>query len=130
AADLVGDGGGDHLRGGGGEVHAATGVVPVQAVGDVVVLLEVVGQGEVQERPPGRGQLHAGGEPALHHRQVAGGQVLVEPVDIRVDLQPVGRWQRGRVDPGAGDHHHAQARDPPAGRGAGGGGAAAQGPAG
>src|SRR4029450_8542636 len=98
-ADLAGDGVGDDLRGGGGELHAAPGVVPAEAVGDVEVLLEVVGQGEVQERPPGRGQLHAGGEAALDHGQVAGGQVPVEPVDVGVDLPAGCRRQAGRVEP-------------------------------
>src|SRR5215207_8592344 len=88
AADLGGDGVGDHLGAGGGELHAPAGVVLAQAVGDVEVLLEVVGQGEVEERPAGRGQLHAGAEAALDHGQVADGQVLVEAVDVGVDLEP------------------------------------------
>src|SRR5918996_5739200 len=89
AADLGGDGGRDHLGGGGRELHAPAGPVPGQAVGDVEVLLEVVGQGEVEERAPGRGQLHAGGQAPLDHGEVAGGQVPVQPMDVGVDLQAV-----------------------------------------
>ena len=39
------------------------------------VLLEVVAQREVEERPPVRGQLHRRGQPALHDGEVAGGEV-------------------------------------------------------
>jgi hypothetical protein len=55
-------------------------------VGDVEVLLEVVAQREVQERPPVRRQLHAGRQSPLHDREVAGGQVPVELRDERADL--------------------------------------------
>src|SRR5829696_3089009 len=60
APEFEGDGVGDHLRGGGGELHPAAGVVLAQAVADVEVLLEVVTKREIQERPPVRRQLHAG----------------------------------------------------------------------
>src|SRR5207244_10660241 len=49
AADLGGDRLGDHLRGGGLEVQLAARAVALQAVRDVVVLLEMVAQREEQE---------------------------------------------------------------------------------
>ena len=51
AADLGGDGGGDGVGVAGGVVHPPARPVAVQAVGDVEVLLEVVGKREVEERP-------------------------------------------------------------------------------
>src|ERR1700735_855006 len=51
AADLGGDRGGDAGRFGGVVVHAASGAVAVQPVAYVEVLLEVVAEREVQERP-------------------------------------------------------------------------------
>ena len=70
------------------EVHAAAGAVALEPVADVEVLLEVVAQREVEERPLLRGQLHRGRQAALHDRQVAGGQVPVEVVDVGHDLEP------------------------------------------
>ena len=52
--DLLRDGLGDRVRVGGVVVHVPAGAVAVEAVADVAVLLEVVAQREVQERPPGR----------------------------------------------------------------------------
>src|SRR5262245_11261027 len=49
--DLLGDGGRDHVRRRHGVVHAAARAVALEAVADVAVLLEMVPQREVQERP-------------------------------------------------------------------------------
>src|SRR5690349_2358690 len=46
-------------------VHAPSGAVSGQSVGDVDPLFEVVGKGEVEEWATGGGQFHGGGEPAL-----------------------------------------------------------------
>ena len=62
------------------------------------VLLEVVAQREVEERPPVGGQLHRRGQPALDHREVAGGELPVEVGHVRADLEPGLRGQRRRVD--------------------------------
>src|SRR3712207_8213564 len=51
---------------------------PLQPVPDVDLLLEVVAQRDVEERPPAGGQLHRGGQPALDHGQVGGGQPAVQ----------------------------------------------------
>src|SRR5215207_11324687 len=51
APDLLFDGCRDHLWRRGVEVHAAPCPVAVQAVADVEVLLEVMAQREVEERP-------------------------------------------------------------------------------
>ena len=115
AAELGGEGGGDGIGVGGGVVHPPARPVAVQAVGNVEVLLEVVAQREVQERPPVRRQLHAGGQAALHDREVAGGQVPVELRDERADLQAVVGGEAGRVDAWPGDHDHAQRGDGPLG---------------
>ena len=72
--------------------RAPTGAVPIQPVPDVEVLLEVVPQRHVQERPPVRGQLHRRRQAALHDREVAGGQVPVEVVHVGVDLEPRRAW--------------------------------------
>ena len=96
------------LRLGGVELHHPPGSVAREPVLDVEALLEVVPQREAEERPPARGQLHRGGQPALHDREVARREVPVEPVDVGADLQPIGGGQRGRVDAGAGDDDHAQ----------------------
>ena len=85
--------------------------------GDVEVLLEVVAQREVEERPPVGGQLHRRGQPALDDREVAGGQVPVEVVDVGADLEAVAARQRRGVDPRSGDDDHPQARHALAGRG-------------
>ena len=47
---VLGDRGGEVIEIGAGEVHAAAGAVAVEAVADMEVLLEVVGEREVQER--------------------------------------------------------------------------------
>ena len=42
------------------------------------LLLEVVGEREVEEGPPRGHELHRRGQPALHHRDVARGQLAVQ----------------------------------------------------
>ena len=59
---------------------SAPGTVAIEAVGDMEVLLEMVLEREVEEGRAGRRQLHAGGESALHQRQIASRQM---PVQIR-----------------------------------------------
>jgi hypothetical protein len=55
----------------------------------VEVLLEVVAEWEVEEGPAVGGELHCRGEASLDDRQVAGGEVLVQVVDVGSDLEPV-----------------------------------------
>ena len=81
------------------------------------VLLEVVAQREVQERPARGGELHRGRQPALHDRQVAGREVPVQVGDEGTDLHPGRRAQRGRIDARPGHRDHAQAVDAPRGIG-------------
>jgi len=76
----------------------------------VEVLLEVVAQREVDERPPIRRQLHGRREAPLHDRQIAGRQMAKELVDVRPDLET---WrcragERLRIDAWSGDDDHAQ----------------------
>ena len=80
AVDLLGDRLGDRPPGRRRRVvHAAAGAVPLQPMADVAVLLEVVPQREVQERPArGRGQLHRRRQAALDDREVAGDEVAVQ----------------------------------------------------
>ena len=88
---------------------APPGAVALEPVADVEVLLEVVAEREVEERPPVGGQLHRGRQPALDDREVAGGQVAVEVVDVGAHLEPVGvLGERGRVDARPGDDDHPQ----------------------
>ena len=54
------------------------GAIAVEPVGHVEVLLEMVPEREIEERRSRRRQLHAGGEAALHERQIAGGEMPVE----------------------------------------------------
>src|SRR2546430_6192493 len=57
----------------------------------VHVLLEVVPQREVEERPTAGGQLHRRGETALHDREITSRKVPVEVVHVGNHLEPVGR---------------------------------------
>src|SRR5262244_1971414 len=81
-AGQLGDVGGDEVGVGGGVVHVLAG-----SVADVEVLLEVVPEREVEERPLGGGQLHGGGQPTLDDGEVADAQMLVEPVDVAAQIQ-------------------------------------------
>src|SRR5207249_3350587 len=103
-----GDAGGDEVGVGGGVVHVLAGAVAVEPVPDVEVLLEVVPEREVQERALGGGQLHGGGQAALDDGEVAGAQMLVEPVDVAAQLEAGPLREGRRVDPGAGHHDHPQ----------------------
>ena len=84
------------------------------------VLLEVVAEREVEERPPVRRQFHRGGQSALDDGEVAGGEMPVELVDVRAYFEPVVCGQGARVDPRPGDDDHSQRRDPRLGLGEGG----------
>ena len=77
-ADLLGDRRGDLAGGRRLVAHMSSGAVSLEAVVDVAVLLEVVLEGEVQERSSAGDELHAGGEAALDDGEVASGQVPVE----------------------------------------------------
>lgn len=88
----------------------------LEAVRDVEALLEVAGEGEGEERPAVGGQLHGGGETALHDGEVAGGQVPVEVGHEADDLEAVViRAEEGRVDAGPGDDDHAELGELPLG---------------
>ena len=110
-ADLLGDRLRDHLGSRFVEVHAPPGAVALEAVADVEVLLEVVAQREVEEGPAVSGQLHGRRQAALHDREVAGGQVSVELVHVRVHLEAVLLGERRRIDARARDDDHAQLGD-------------------
>jgi hypothetical protein len=56
--------------------HGAV-AVALEPVPDVAALLEVARERCGDERPARRDELHAGGQAALHERDVAGGQVPV-----------------------------------------------------
>ena len=73
---------------------------------DVQVLLEVVPQRHVDERTAGRDQLHGRREPALHDRDVAGGEMQVQVGHETGHLETVVAGERTRVDPGAGNENH------------------------
>ena len=89
--DLLCDRDGDLVRTVVVEAHAAAGAVAVETMPDVEVLLEVVAEWEVQERPAAGGQLHGRGQPTLDDGQVAHRQMAVELVDVRADLEAVVR---------------------------------------
>ena len=71
-------------------------------------VLEVVAEGHVDEGPSVGGQLHACGQAALHHGDVAGRQVAVEVGDVAVGRDAPTAGQRARIDAGAGDDGEAQ----------------------
>jgi hypothetical protein len=101
----------------------AAGAIAVQAVPDVEVLLEVMPQREVEERPLRCGQLHRRRQPALHDGQVAHRQVPVEAIDVAAHLQTgiVSKAGKARgVDTWPSDDHHSQLRGEPLRQGVGG----------
>src|SRR4029077_16368638 len=100
--------GGDQVGGGRQVVHAWAGAIAGQPVPDVEVLLEVVSEREVQERALGGGQLHGGGQAALDYGEVAGAQMLIEPVDVTAQFEAGSPGEGGRVNAGAGHHDHPQ----------------------
>ena len=71
AAEGLGDGLGDVMSRRSGVVHGDTGAIPGEAMADVVLLLEVVGEREVDEGPPPSRELHGGGEAALYDGHIA-----------------------------------------------------------
>jgi hypothetical protein len=77
AADLVRDGLGEDVGPSLVVVQAAARAILLQTVPDVEVLLEVMAERHVDERPLACGELHRGGQAALHHGQVAHRQVPV-----------------------------------------------------
>ena len=86
---LLDDGRGDRLRRRSAEVHRATGSIAIESMADMEVLLEVMPQREIDERPPVRGQLHRGRQPALDQRNVTDREMPVELVDVGTDLKTV-----------------------------------------
>ena len=111
-ADLVGD----QLRqrvgiGGVVVVEAAAGAVSAEAVIDVEVLLEVVAQGDVEERAAVGGELHAGRQPALHDGDIAGREMAVQVGDEAPIGDTSAAREPGRVDPWAADDDEAEAID-------------------
>lgn len=103
---------GQHVRCRARVFEPVAGLAPVQAVGDVELLLEVLIEGEVNERPPQRRELQRGGAAALHHGQVAGGEVLVQPVHVAEHPGARRGLDRGRVHPRAAHQHEPGVRDP------------------
>jgi len=91
--------------------HLSLGVVAFQATGDMEVLLEMVLEREVQERCPGRGQLHAGGQTALDERKVAGRQMPIQIGNERPHLLAVGHIEFRWVEARPGHHDHPQFGD-------------------
>src|SRR5882757_855717 len=73
------------------EFHAPSGAISVEPVRDVKILLEMVLERKVEERRSGRGELHAGGEAALHHSEVARRQMAVEVRHESTHLDTAGR---------------------------------------
>src|SRR6185312_7624292 len=59
-------------------VHADARPVTVEAVSDMVVLLEMILERKIKEWHRSGRELHAGGKAALHQRQVAGSKMTVE----------------------------------------------------
>ena len=102
---------GDPLRVRGGVLHAPPGPVPPEPVGHVHLLLEVVGEREVEEGPPRGHELHRRGQPALHHGDVARRQLAVQLGHVAADLHARRHGHRGRVDPRPAHHHHPQLGD-------------------
>src|SRR5690348_6034199 len=74
-AEFRDDGRSDLLGGGLRVIHAAARRVAGETVAHMDVLLKMVLQRKLEEGDAGRRQLLAGGEPALHDSQVAGGEM-------------------------------------------------------
>ena len=71
-------------------------------------LLEMVSQRKIDERRAGGSKFHAGGQPALHQRKIAGREMAIEIGDESPHLDAHRCSQRRRIDARAGDHDHAQ----------------------
>src|SRR5207253_4568338 len=65
ALELLDDGGGNYLGRRASEVHRPARPIAIESMAHMEVLLEVMPQREIDERPPVGGQLHSGGEAAL-----------------------------------------------------------------
>ena len=96
-----------------GVVHPPAGPVLRQPVRHVHLLLDVVGEREVQERPTGRHQLHRRAQTALDDGEVARGELPVQVRHVAPDLHPRRDGHRCRVDTRPAHHDHPQARHPP-----------------
>src|SRR6266478_4417045 len=93
---------GDHVRRRRRELHAPSGAIAVETMGNMKILLEMVLEREVEERRSGGGQLHAGGEAALHQRQIARREMAIEIRHEGIYLDTLRRMERGWIDAGAG----------------------------
>ena len=87
------------------------GAVTLEPVPHVEVLLEVVPEREEEERASVRGQLHRRREPALDDGEVAGGQVPIQVVDVRADLEARRARAARRIDPRPRHDDHPQPVD-------------------
>jgi hypothetical protein len=78
----------------------------------VEVLLEVVAEREVEERPAVGGQFHRRRQAALHDREIARGEVAVQLVDVGAHLEAVVLRQALGIDARPGDDDHAELGHP------------------
>src|SRR5688572_8904857 len=92
------------------EVHHATRAVLLESVAHVEVLLEVMAQRDVQERPARCCQFHACRQPALYDCQVAGGKVSVELRYEPAHFEALVLTERARIDPWPGNDNHPKRR--------------------
>jgi hypothetical protein len=67
--------------------------VALEPVAHVEVLLEVMSQREVEERPAVGRQLHRRRQPALDDREIARSEDAVEIVHVGAHLEPIVRGQ-------------------------------------
>ena len=81
---------GNHLWRRSGEIHLNARAIATKAVGDMKILLKMILQWKIDERRAGRRKFHAGGEPALNQRKIAGREVAVEIGDESPHLNAVG----------------------------------------
>src|SRR5450432_1609934 len=82
AVYLAGDRSGQCFGIGVGVGHTPAAAIALEPMPHVVVLLEVVAQREIEEQSTEGGELHAGRQAALHDREIAGTEVLIELVDV------------------------------------------------
>src|SRR5579863_8365100 len=94
SANFLGDRGCDDLGCRLLKIHTATSPVAFQPMSHVEVLLEMMSQGKIQERPLGCSQLHRSGQSALHHRHITNGEVSVQLVDIGAHFESLHFRQR------------------------------------
>ena len=84
--------------------------IAAEAMSDMKGLLKMISQRKIDERRAGGGEFHAGGEPALHQRKIAGREMAIQIGDESPHLDALGRSHGRRVDARAGDDDHAQVR--------------------